>query len=171
MRAWKVGTFGKRARLVFAGDGESAHVAQLRHQIAEANDDSVQFVGYVEGRDKLRLLTEADVMVLPSYSENYGMAVAEALACRRPVITTTATPWSALVENKCGWQIAPDVDALRDALHEALDMSSTELAAMGQRGRDLVEREHSVDFAGAKMLAAYEWALGVAAQPSFVHLD
>ena len=57
----------------------------------------------------------------------------------KPVITTTGTPWNTLVTAHAGWQVAPTAVALAAALCEMLALDADQLAAMGTRGRCLVE--------------------------------
>ncbi|MBZ5589446.1 MAG: glycosyltransferase [Acidobacteriia bacterium] len=156
------------ARLALAGPGEPHNVAWLREMLDGSLGRGVRYLGVVAGEERLRLLRSAAVVVLPSRSENYGMVVAEALACGTPVITTTGTPWHALPAERCGWVVEPEVAALAGALDAALRCSGDELAAMGARGRAFVVREHSLGAAVGRMVAAYEWVLGRGPKPAFV---
>ena len=83
--------------------------------------------------------------MLPTYSENFGIVVAEALWAGVPVITTKGTPWQELEERKCGWWIDIGVESLVEALKEAMSHGDEERAAMGARGRKLVEEKYTWD--------------------------
>ena len=140
--------------LSVAGSGEEAYVARLKQQVVQGGlDDRVRFLGAVYGEQKWQLLRDADVVVLPSYSENYGLIVAEALACGVPVITTTGTPWRSLQERGCGWWVRPDVESLSRALDECLRCTSEQLGKMGKRARLLAEQECAID---VKVKALYK---------------
>ena len=79
-------------RLVLAGPDEQGHKAELEALIEKSGlGDVVTFTGSVAGKDKAELLSGAELFVLPSLSESFGMAIAEALAAGKPVLTTTAT--------------------------------------------------------------------------------
>ena len=92
------------------------------------------FPGEIADADKWAAYATADVFVLPSFSENFGLVVAEALAAGTPVIATTGTPWRELPEAEAGWQVAPTVEALREAIGKATAAPRDVLGAMGQRG-------------------------------------
>jgi len=108
---------------------------------------------------------------LPIHSENFGIVVAEALAAEVPVLTTTGAPWQELEDHDCGWWVAPEPDAIRDALATATGQERDSLAAMGRRGRALVESTYTWRAVGQRMKQAYEWLLGEGSRPDFVQLD
>ena len=84
--------------LVIAGPDEQGTLKALKEQVVRLGlEASVKFVGSVYGEEKWRMLRSADVFVLPSRSENFGIVVAEALACSVPVICTKGAPWSELL--------------------------------------------------------------------------
>jgi glycosyltransferase involved in cell wall biosynthesis len=100
------------------------------------------FAGPLYGDDKARLLRQADLVVMPSRSENFGIVVAEALAAKVPVVTTTATPW-AEIDGLCGWCVEPAVEPLAVALSTATRLTDAERAALGARGRRLIEEQYT----------------------------
>ena len=156
------------ARLVICGGGERAHVEWLERRLAELGDPRVEYPGLVTGERKLRLLAEATVLVVPSRSENYGMVIAEALASRTPVIASTATPWQSLVDEQCGWWVEPRAEAVASALEQALELGSTRLEEMGDRGRRLIENEHSLARAADMMEQAYRWITRAGDRPEWI---
>ena len=84
-------------------------------------DSSVIYLGPKFSEEKITILQHAHLFVLPSHSENFGIVVAEALACGTPVITTKMTPWECLVEGHCGLWIDNDEVALKNALEKLLN--------------------------------------------------
>lgn len=149
-----------RWRIVIAGGDEEGYLAKVEALIrAKELQPDFEFVGFVDGARKQACFEIADVFILPSYSENFGIAVAEALASELPVITTTGTPWHDLVEYHCGWWVEPGVQGLSDALIEAMECDQDELRQMGQRGRQLVIDKYSWAKIGVDALKVSEWLL------------
>ena len=158
-------------KLVVAGYDEGGyvkHLEEIRHRLGL--EPLVTFRGPVEGAAKWRLYRASDLFVLPSYSENFGMVVAEALACGLPVITTRGTPWSELQKYGCGWWVPVGVKPLAVALGRALVLPRSTLAKMGARGRQLVKRRYSWDILGQRMRDAYGWVLHGGPKPSCVQV-
>jgi glycosyltransferase involved in cell wall biosynthesis len=158
-----------RWRLVIAGPDECGHTVELRRMASELGLGSqVEFRGPVYGDAKWDLLRGADLFVLPTYSENFGVAVAEALASGLPVITTTGTPWRTLVEEGCGWWVAPTPGDLAEALRMATSLSALERRRMGDRGRAVVQERFGWRGIAEEMLGVYWWAMRGGAQPGSV---
>jgi len=77
------------ARLTIGGDGKSDYMRELCARVARLRiESSVRFTGFVRAAEKAQLLSEADLFVLPSYHENFGVVVLEALAAGIPVVIT-----------------------------------------------------------------------------------
>jgi glycosyltransferase involved in cell wall biosynthesis len=99
---------------------------------------------------------DADLFVLPTHSESFGMAAAEALAHGVPVLTTTAAPWSILREKGCGWWVDPTVDGIAVGLRQATSLDPGALRAMGAKGRTYVIAEFGWKRVANQMLSTYE---------------
>lgn len=145
-------------RLVIAGPIEGLYGEQVR-QRAAAIGPSVEIIGPVWGDAKIALLRRASLLVLPSKSENFGMVVAEALACGTPAIATQGAPWSELEEHRCGWWIPAVANALTQALRSALGQPTSELVAMGRRGRALIEERYIWSRMGKDLANVYSWLI------------
>ena len=124
--------------------------------------DSVVITGEVQGKMKDALLANADVFVLPSYSENFGIVVAEAISWGRPVIASTGTPWKEVADVGAGWWVKPEEDALTNALAEALGKRREELDEMGLRGRALVAERYGSSVPANRLISAYKGILATA---------
>jgi glycosyltransferase involved in cell wall biosynthesis len=159
-------------RAVIAGPDADGHRADVEAALAEAEiADAFTFVGEADGDAKRGLYERADLFVLPTYSENFGLVVAEALAYGVPVITTKAAPWRALEDHRCGWWTDVGATSLAAALRDATALPTERLREMGRNGRAHVERAHSWDRAGEQMRQLYDWVLDGGMRPSFVSLS
>lgn len=147
--------------LSIVGSGEDSYRQSLiRHAADLGLQSSVSICGGNHSDEKWHLLKRADLVVLPSFSENFGIVVAEALGMGTPVITTTGTPWHQIPEKRCGWYVEPTVDGLIEALHSAMKCSRAELNAMGAKGRRWVRESCAWADIGRNMLSGYRWILG-----------
>ena len=131
-------------------------------------DEVFEFAGPLSGTALEQAYNDADLYIQPSHTENFGMAIAEAMAHRLPVITTHGAPWKLLEDESCGWWVPVSVDGIAAALDDATRRSPEELAAMGERGRAVVVERFSWDKIAADMIACYEWVLGRGAKPDCV---
>ena len=147
-------------RIVIAGGDEQGYRSKIENLIrARGLESDFVFVGFVDGARKQACFEMADIFVLPTYSENFGIAVAEALASELPVITTTGAPWHDLVKHQCGWWVEPGLKGISNALNEAMECDPGELRQMGQRGRQLVIDKYSWTKIGADALEVSNWLL------------
>lgn len=142
--------------LVFAGP-DCGMAEPLRALVAERRIPRVRLVGEITGPAKYDFLAAADLFALPSHTENFGVTVAESLACGTPVVVSTNTPWGGVAANGCGWFAANDVATLAATLAEATVLPREALRAMGARGRDWIRRDFGWDGVGRTMRDAYEW--------------
>jgi glycosyltransferase involved in cell wall biosynthesis len=121
--------------------------------------DSIVFTGNVEGERKLSLLSRAEIFILPSYSENFGNVVAEAMACGIPIITTRETPWHELDKVGCGYCVPAEENFVRDALDGMLSLNDHERKKMGERGKKFISEKYTWDIAARKMITVYHAVL------------
>lgn len=150
----------KDYQINIAGEGEKVYIDELL-VLAKALgvNDRIHFIGGVYGEQKWKLFRDADVFVLPTHSENFGIVIAEALACGTPVITTEGTPWHELETYHCGWWTKIGVQATVEALRKFLTISEDELELMGKNGRMLVEGRYSSKKMAESMVVLYKKVL------------
>lgn len=143
--------------LRIVGKGSAAFEAGLTNDIAKRGLSRVTLSGPVYGAEKLQAFRQADLFVLPTRGENFGMVVAEALAAGTPVMTTTGAPWAGLRDHRAGWWCAPKAPAIEAALAQALMADRSILAEMGARGRIWMTQAYGWAEIGARMVRAYAW--------------
>jgi glycosyltransferase involved in cell wall biosynthesis len=146
--------------LAIAGPDERGYASRLKAAAQQHGiQDRVLFPGLIEGPVKWALYRRADLFVLPSFSENFGLVVTEALACGTPVVTTTGTPWEDLAQADAGRWVPPTRSAFAAAVSDLLALPREELQAMGVRGRQLMEADYAWDVVARKMITVYERVL------------
>jgi glycosyltransferase involved in cell wall biosynthesis len=168
VRAW-ARVRPKGWRVVIAGPNENNHrqeIESLAESVGVRGD--FEFVGTAADDQKWKLFSEADLFVLPSYSESFGLAIAEALAAGVPVITTRATPWREIESHQCGWWVDVGANSIADALSSAISCSREELRTKGLMGKELVVSNYSWESAAKKLLSVFEWILGRGQKPDCV---
>lgn len=144
------------ARLVIVGPDNEGWGGQVRHWLAEAGAlERTTFTGMLLGREKLAVLQDADMFVLPSYSENFGLSVIEAMAAGLPVIISDKVNiWREVQQGAAGRVIPCEAAALADQLLDFLDHAD-EAAAMGRRGRALVQERFQWPRIAPELAKAY----------------
>lgn len=157
--------------LQVTGIDDRGHAEKMKALAASLKLRRLRFTGPVYGADKTRAFLAADLFVLPSHSENFGMAVAEALAHSLPAVVTKGAPWQGLQTQDCGWWIDIGVEPLVECLRTALAETPQALKARGQRGRAWVRREFSWAGVARQMRDTYQWILDGGQPPQCVCLE
>jgi glycosyltransferase involved in cell wall biosynthesis len=139
--------------LALYGAGDDHYVRNLKSIVRSLGlEQAVTFRGHINGQAKLDAFMRADVCVLPSFTENFGVVVGEALAHAVPVIASHGTPWEGLEIRRCGLWIDNSPEGLADAIRRIRQL---DLKEMGMRGRDWIRNEFSWDAIAATMLRIY----------------
>lgn len=115
-----------------------------------------EFAGEVAGDAKDALYRRASLFVLPSFTENFGVVVAEALSHAVPALTTDPTPWTHLPEVGCGWSVPVGAAPLAATVKQITEMDADWLNQMGRVGRDYVERAFAWPQIATQMSELYE---------------
>lgn len=161
----------KNWRLRIAGPDVNGHLAEVLDAADKyAISEFVDYVGEVYGERKEMVYQDADILVLPSFSENFGVVVPEALAHGVPVISTKGAPWMDLIKYECGWWVDIGVAPLANAIHQATSLTDDELNEMAYRGR-LYATRYSWSSVAKQMGEVYNWVLKNGPRPDCVLLD
>ena len=138
--------------LVLAGDGEMR--PEIEAAIARADlTNKVRITGWIDGSTVRDHILQARALVLPSFAEGLPVAIMEAMAAGRPVISTyVAGIPELIVPGEHGW-LAPagDVDALVDTMAACLQASPTDIGRMGAAARVRVRERHAIDTEAGKL--------------------
>lgn len=148
---------GLKPTLQVAGSGRPEYVEGLRTLANSLGvSDQVRWLGEIDGDAKAALWAESDVFILPSFSENFGIAAAEALLAGLPCILGigVAIASEAAIAG-AAIAVAPDAESVARALRELLG-DSDRCAQMSVRARELALREYSTETMGKRLVALYE---------------
>ena len=147
------------------------YVNKLKEQIKSLNlKDKVKLLGSITGEAKMQKYMNSDLFILPTFNENFGNVIAEAMMCECPAITTKNAPWKVLYDDKCGWWIDLNVDNLVKTLTEAMSLTDEERIELGKKGRQCIINHFSSESVAKKTKAVYEWILGDGDKPDFVEI-
>jgi len=142
--------------LILAGTGEPRYVASLKARAAAAGlSDLTVWLGHVEGAQKRAAFAAADVFVLPSFSENFGIAAIEALLAGVPCVLGKGVAVAREVEEAgAGLAIAPEPPAIARALEFLLGDEGVR-SGMSAAGAAFASREYSAQTMARRLLALY----------------
>ena len=154
--------------LRIVGPDNDGYLIKMKKMASRLNLERVIFDDVLYGMDKWEAYQNSDLFVLPTYSENFGMVVAEALSSGVPAIVTKGAPWEGLETRGAGWWIDIGVDPLVACLNQVLSLPRVTLESMGNRGKVWMQNDYSWKIIGARMTETYSWLSGRADKPNFV---
>jgi glycosyltransferase involved in cell wall biosynthesis len=127
--------------LVITGPDNEGYSHKVKEWLHQAGiTELATFTGMLQGRDKLAILSDADLFLLPSYTENFGIAVVEAMVCGLPVIISDQVNiWREVVTGGAGRACPCDPDCFAKTILELLDHQDM-MTEMGENGKELVKR-------------------------------
>ncbi len=158
--AQRLATREEDFELVLAGDGEMRGdiEALIRHHNLQAK---VRITGWIDGSQVREEISAARALVLPSFAEGLPIVIIEAMALRRPIISTFVAGIPELVHSgEHGWLVpAGDVEALADAMQSCLDATDETLVRMGVAAQERALLRHSVNTEAVKLASLFETAI------------
>jgi glycosyltransferase involved in cell wall biosynthesis len=152
----RVQTQYPRASLVLTGNGDPAFVARLRQEAVRLGISSdILWTGFLSGKEKWAALADADLFVLPSYSENFGVAVVEAMACGLPVVVSDQVGiHKKIAEAQAGLVVPCDVEELTQALIQLV--GDVQLRAlMARNGKSLARKHFAIEAVTDGLIGLY----------------
>ena len=147
-------------KLRIVGPDQAGHLACLKSEVRSLNlESSVEFPGPKFGEELSQEYDNCDSLVLPSFTENFGATVVDAMAHGKPCIASTFTPWKELEEGRCGWWVSNEPEPLAKAIREMIEVGDMTRSEMGRRARSLVELKYTWSVVAKKMTGVYEMML------------
>ena len=144
-------------KLLIVGPDDRGYTEEVKKMFAaKCASGSYEFRPPAYGEEKFRLLSSADAFILPTYNENWGIAVAEAMASGLPVICTKGAPWQCLEMAHAGWWTDINADAITEAIRQLVSLPREERLSMGANGRRWVEENLDWLKIGRDMRRSYE---------------
>lgn len=152
-----------------AGNGDVQYLKKLNSMIeSKSLGHSIKITGAKFGSEKISTYHSADIFILPTHSENFGIVIAEALSCGIPVITTYGTPWEDINKFNAGEWIDIGPESLLQSLYKMINLEESELQQMGLNGRKLIDEKYSIRSVAEKFYQLYCWILDKGEKPDFV---
>ena len=143
--------------LLIVGPDDAGYSHEIEQRIFHKSVDKyIKIIGPLYGKDKEEVFEQSTLFILPSYSENFGLVIAEAFMAGLPVITTNTTPWLGLEKKGVGWTISPNFKELVNALKKATSISADKRFVMGQTGRQWMLNEFTWKAYGKNMAKTYK---------------
>jgi len=161
INAWpRVLSHSSNALLVIAGSSPDFFGSRIQKKVRNSNlNDSIMFIGNVNNDIKKSLLSEAELLILPSYSESFGNVILESMACKTPVITTHGTPWESVEKVGCGLWIPPRSDHMSKAIIHMLSIGKKSRQIMGAKGYLFAARHFDWSQIAMRFVETYECLL------------
>ena len=156
--------------LEIAGPDIYGYLDKLKKIHDDLKLERVIFSGEVKNHEKSFKYQSADVFILPSHSENFGVAVAEALSAGLPCIVSKGAPWKSLEEKNAGWWVSNNIDHVVKILRLVLSLKNETLKEMGSNGRSWMQSDFNWMKITRMMNQTYQWVLERKDKPDFVYL-
>lgn len=172
LRAWsRVESRFTDWELRIVGPDNDGHLAEMRDLARALDLRSADLVGFVPESQKSAEYRQADLYVLPTFNENWGVTIADALSHAVPAIVGRGAPWQGLEGHDCGWWIDNSPASLVRCFESALTKPRDELHAMGLRGRQWMAAEFAWPRAADQMRRVYRWLVDGGVPPNTVLAD
>lgn len=148
-------------RLYVVGPGSESYRRELISMtVCDGCQTDITFFDEASEEEKQHFFDVSSAFILPSYSENFGISVAEAMINGMPIIATTGTPWEIISEKRIGWYVAPDSEAIAGALKSLQYLSDKEIEEYGERARTFALENFQWNIIGEKVSIFYRFMFG-----------
>ena len=127
----------------------------------------VNYFENYESSESPNIYKYSKIFVLPTFSENFGLVIAEALSYGLPTITTKGTPWSSLEKANAGWWCEASINEFENVLKVATNLNENDYKIMSQNAYNL-SKSYDWDQISKSYLELYNWILYKTNKPSFI---
>lgn len=145
-------------KLIIAGPGIESSFGQMIAKRVQQNSllsKNIEFVGMVLGASKMKLINDAELFILPSHQENFGIAIAEALSCSTPVlISNKVNIWREIKEGKAGLIVTDSQSSILKALKNWFYFDKQTKDYFKVNARSTYENNFTIPAAKDKLLKA-----------------
>ena len=132
-------------KILIYGNGSEEYINKLQKIIIKNKlKKYVELKEAIFNEEKSKVLSRASAFILPSYSESFGIAIAEAMFYELPIITTTKTPWRVIQRDDLGWFVNPEKKSLVWALQNLFNSSEDDLVRKGNRAKLFVSKKYDL---------------------------
>ena len=142
--------------LIIAGPGEeSAYGKAIKKKVLSSRllKNKVSFIGMILGEKKIELIKNAELFILPSHQENFGIAIVEALACYTPVlITNKVNIWREIQNGEGGVVTNDNEEALSISLNDWITLPESEKVRFRENARNVFENNFTIEVASEMFL-------------------
>ncbi|TAE60387.1 MAG: glycosyltransferase [Nostocales cyanobacterium] len=148
---------GYKFHLLIAGSGEDTYIRSLQEKANSVNmTQYTSFIGFVDGYEKDLVLQGSDLFILPTYSENFGIALAEAMVSGLPLITTPGVQIAPeIAAADAGIIVEGNTESLSDAIALLLD-DPQKRKQMGDNGRLFAKNQYSWEIIAKQLAHVYQ---------------
>lgn len=155
IKAWSM-VSADRWKLRMVGPDQAGHQVELERLVLELGlMNRVEFVGPKFGMDLMAEYAGCECLILPSFTENFGATIVDALASGKPCIASTFTPWEELLKCSCGWWVSNEPELLAKTIQEMIDIGDVVRREMGIRGRKLVDEKYTWNAVVERLIREY----------------
>lgn len=139
--------------LLIAGPDSQGYWASIEKQVKDYSLSSyVKYIGMLEGKDKLRILVDTNIFILPSYSENFGMSVVEAMSAGLPVIISNKVGiYNEVIQENAGIVTTLDSNEIANAIDKLLS-NDNEIERLAGIGKEFVKNYCEIESVSRKLL-------------------
>lgn len=148
-------------RFRIVGPDEAGYQASLMEETGRLGVATMfEWVGPKYGEALAEEYNACDLLILPSFTENFGVTVVDALVHGKPALTSRFTPWKILEDRECGWWVSNEPKALAEAFKRILSCDRDDLHLMGARGRKLVTEHYTWEAVCGVLEKGYDMLCG-----------